>query len=272
MLIDILTVVTFLNCLQATSSVVAPSVVNFESQRQQAKLLFKHAYDNYMIFAFPHDELKPLSHTWTDSLIELGNLNLQHLSANYSGVAMTLIDSMPSLALLGETSEFRWAVHWVATHVSFDIDARVNVFETTIRLLGGLLSSHMLAISNSTLVPAFDYDDELLHLARDLAQRLLPAFEQSPSALPYAWVNLRSGVREGETHEQCVAGIGTLLLEFELLSMLIGDPRFAQYAKRAVQQLWSLRSPSSGLLGNTINIYTLKWIDGNSGIGAGVDR
>ena len=29
---------------------------------------FAHGYDAYMKYAFPHDELRPLSKTWTDSL------------------------------------------------------------------------------------------------------------------------------------------------------------------------------------------------------------
>lgn len=38
--------------------------------------MFYHAYDNYMTYAFPHDELKPLTKSFTDSLSELGNLNV----------------------------------------------------------------------------------------------------------------------------------------------------------------------------------------------------
>ena len=37
---------------------------------------FYHAFDNYMAHAFPHDELKPLSKSFTDSLGE--SLSLVH--------------------------------------------------------------------------------------------------------------------------------------------------------------------------------------------------
>ena len=41
--------------------------------RSNVLKMFYHGYDNYMRFAFPHDELKPLSASYTDSLAELGN-------------------------------------------------------------------------------------------------------------------------------------------------------------------------------------------------------
>ena len=76
--------------------------------------------------------------------MELGNA--QHVTrAGYNGVALTLIDSLDTLAVLGNASEFAKGVRWVGSHVSFDQDIDVHVFETTIRLLGGLLSAHLLA-------------------------------------------------------------------------------------------------------------------------------
>lgn len=200
---------------------------------QEVKDLFKHGFDNYLTFAFPHDELKPLSHNYTDSLIELGNLDMRHISRSYKGIGLTLIDSLSSLVVFGEIEQFRWAVRWISQNVNFDIDARVNVFETNIRILGGLLSAHMFA-TNPDIIESGDYNNELLHLAFDLGQRLLVAFEKSPTALPYAWVNLKHGVIDNETYEQCTAGIATLVLEFELLSKLTGDLRFSNSIKKAV--------------------------------------
>lgn len=60
----------------------------------RVRKMFYHAYDNYMMYAFPHDELKPLTKTFTDSLSELGNLKLEHLPQQYNGSALTLIESL----------------------------------------------------------------------------------------------------------------------------------------------------------------------------------
>lgn len=51
---------------------------------------------------------------WTG---ELGNLNREYLNTSYQGVAMTLIDSLSSLAVLGNRSEFAKNVNWLARHV-----------------------------------------------------------------------------------------------------------------------------------------------------------
>jgi ER degradation enhancer, mannosidase alpha-like 1 len=41
-----------------------------EAQRRILKM-FYHGYDSYIAYAFPHDELKPLTKTYTDSLGEI---------------------------------------------------------------------------------------------------------------------------------------------------------------------------------------------------------
>jgi hypothetical protein len=65
---------------------------------------------------------------------------------------------------------------------------QVHVFETTIRVLGGLLSGHMLLADDPGLAPG--YDGLLLRLAGDLGDRLLAAFD-TPSGLPGGHVHLQ---------------------------------------------------------------------------------
>ncbi len=98
------------------------------------------------------DELKPLSGGWTDSLAELGNA-VHRKDTPYKGVALTLIDSLSTLAVLGNATEFTRAVRWLETNLSWDIDVRVNVFEANIRALGGLLSAHVLATDTVRIAP-----------------------------------------------------------------------------------------------------------------------
>ncbi|KAK3260378.1 hypothetical protein CYMTET_30660 [Cymbomonas tetramitiformis] len=236
---------------------------------QKAKEMFYHAYDAYMLYAFPHDELKPLSRTYTNSLGELGNLRGEHLSKTYNGVALTLIDSLSTLAVLGNSTEFAKAVQWISSEVNFDVDVRVNVFECNIRVLGGLLSAHQLA-SNRELGLMSEYDGGLLTLAFDLGKRLLPAFHKSPTGIPYAWVNLKHGVRKGETTETNTAGCGSLIIEMGVLSRLTGDERFEMAALRGLRKLWSLRS-SHDLMGTSLNVSDGTWISLSGGIGAGGD-
>ncbi|OAY79160.1 putative alpha-mannosidase I MNS5 [Ananas comosus] len=230
---------------------------------------FYHAYDKYMAHAFPHDELKPLTNTYTDSLSELGNLNLEHLPQYYNGSALTLIESLSSLVVLGNYTEFERGVLWLSHNLTFDVDARINLFECNIRVLGGLVSAHIVAADNKSRLADGLYKNQLLNLAEDLGRRFLPAFE-TPTGLPYAWINLKYGVMENETTETSTSGCGSLILEMGALSRLTGDSRYEAAAVRALRKLWSMRS-SLNLLGTTLDVVTGEWIEYSSGIGAGVD-
>lgn len=231
--------------------------------------MFYHAYDNYMAYAFPHDELKPLTKGFTDSLSELGNLNLEHLPQDYNGSALSLVESLSSLVVLGNLTEFDRGVSWLSENLTFDVDARVNLFECNIRLLGGLISAHILAKDYSSQNKDGVYQNQLLHLAENLGRRFLPAFE-TPTGLPYAWINLKYGVMENETTETSTSGCGSLILEMGALSRLTGDSRYEAAALRALRKLWSMRS-SLNLVGSTLDVLSGNWIEYSSGIGAGVD-
>nr|GEV67177.1 alpha-mannosidase I MNS5 [Tanacetum cinerariifolium] len=235
----------------------------------KVRKMFYHAYDNYMRYAFPHDELKPMTKSFTDSLSELGNLKLENLPQAYNGSALTLVESLSSLIILGNNTEFERAVLWLSENLTFDVDARINLFECNIRLLGGLVSAHILATDSTNRFTHGTYNNQLLVLAQDLGQRFLPAFDTS-TGLPYAWINLKYGVMENETTETSTSGCGSLILEMGALSRLTGDPRFENAALHALRKLWGMRS-SLNLLGTTLDVATGEWIEYSSGIGAGVD-
>jgi mannosidase alpha-like ER degradation enhancer 2 len=221
--------------------------------QQRVVAMFYHAYDNYMLHAFPHDELLPLSCHYVD---------------NFGSYALTLIDSLDMLAVLGNRTEFTRAVGLLKEHLSFDSDTVISVFETNIRVMGGLLSAHLLALDPSLhLMPT--YDGCLLEMALDLGKRLLPAFD-TPTGLPYGSVNLRSGVQSGETTISSTACAGTLLLEFATLSRLSGNGEYERVAKRALVALWSRRS-EMGLVGGHIDIVTGQWTHKDSGVGTSID-
>ncbi|XP_020273011.1 alpha-mannosidase I MNS5 isoform X2 [Asparagus officinalis] len=138
-----------------------------------------------------------------------------------------------------------------------------------IRVLGGLLSAHILATDSKNRLTPRAYNNQLLNLAEDLGQRFLHAFD-SPTGLPYAWINLKYGVMEKETSETSTSGCGSLILEMGILSRLTGDTRYEAAALRALRKLWNMRS-SLNLFGTTLDVTTGEWIEYSSGIGAGVD-
>ncbi|KAL0684645.1 hypothetical protein Bca4012_051493 [Brassica carinata] len=216
--------------------------------RDEVREMFYHAFDGYMNNAFPLDELKPLSCQGEDTL---------------GGYALTLIDSLDTLALLGDRESFTSSVQWIGKNLQFNIvshvtfsNKTVSVFETTIRVLGGLLSAHLIASDCATGMRIPSYDNELLVLAEDLARRMLPAFD-TPTGIPYGSIT-------------STAGGGTLTLEFGVLSRLTNDPVFEQVAKNAVRGLWARRS-TLDLVGAHINVFTGEWTQKDAGIGTSID-
>ena len=136
--------------------------------RAQVVEMFEHAYDGYLIFAYPLDELRSLSCTGVNTLSK-------------GGFYLTLIDALDTLVVLGKDEEFCKRVSILSDVLDFDLDINISVFETTIRIVGGLLSAHLL-IEEGHLDDAAHctkYEGELLVLAYDLGLRILPAFDTS---------------------------------------------------------------------------------------------
>lgn len=239
---------------------------------EEAKRMFRFGYDGYMTYAFPKDELNPIDCTGRGPDYDNpNNININDVLGDYS---LTLVDSLDTLAIMRNASEFKRAVKLVLEHVSFDKNNIIQVFEANIRLLGALLSAHLLIMDEEQ--PFGDlrppgYSGELLKLSRDLAMRLLPAFKDTRTGIPYPRVNLRSGVPHGVSTHTCTAGAGSLLLEFGVLSRLLSESSFETVARRATRALWSLRAKDTGLLGNIVDVNTGEWVGKMSGIGAGLD-
>uniref|UniRef100_A0A8C4F979 alpha-1,2-Mannosidase n=1 Tax=Dicentrarchus labrax TaxID=13489 RepID=A0A8C4F979_DICLA len=241
--------------------------------RNQVVEMFDHAYQNYMDHAYPADELMPLTCRGRVRGLEPSRGDIDDALGKFS---LTLIDTLDTLVLLNKTTEFEAAVRRVLSDVRLDNDIVVSVFETNIRVLGGLLGGHSMAVMLKEGGQHMQwYQDELLHMAKDLGLRLLPAFNTS-SGLPYPRVNLKHGVRGPETRtgtetDTCTACAGTIILEFAALSRFTGDPVFEAHARRAMDFLWEKRQRNSNLVGTTINIHSGEWVRRDSGVGAGID-
>ncbi|XP_035593446.1 ER degradation-enhancing alpha-mannosidase-like protein 3 isoform X1 [Oncorhynchus keta] len=241
--------------------------------RNQVVEMFDHAYSNYMDHAYPADELMPLTCRGRVRGQEPSRGDVDDALGKFS---LTLIDTLDTLVLLNKTTEFEEAVRRVLRDVRLDNDIVVSVFETNIRVLGGLLGGHSMAVMlKDTGYHMQWYQDELLHMAKDVGLRLLPAFNTS-SGLPYPRVNLKHGLRSPESRtgtetDTCTACAGTIILEFAALSRFTGDPVFEVHARRALDFLWEKRQRNSNLVGTTINIHSGEWVRKDSGVGAGID-
>uniref|UniRef100_A0AAQ5ZXB4 alpha-1,2-Mannosidase n=1 Tax=Amphiprion ocellaris TaxID=80972 RepID=A0AAQ5ZXB4_AMPOC len=224
-------------------------------------------------YAYPADELMPLS---CRGRVRGQEPNRGDIDDSLGKFSLTLIDTLDTLVVLNKLDEFEDAVRKAVKDVRLDNDVVVSVFETNIRVLGGLLGGHVMA---DLLRQRGDrmqwYQDELLHMAKELGHRLLPAFNTT-SGLPYPKVNLRYGVlnplsRTGTESDTCTACAGTMILEFAALSRLSGESVFEEHARKALDVLWERRQRGSDLVGTVINIHNGEWVRRDSGVGAGID-
>uniref|UniRef100_A0AAF5CYQ6 alpha-1,2-Mannosidase n=2 Tax=Strongyloides stercoralis TaxID=6248 RepID=A0AAF5CYQ6_STRER len=224
--------------------------------REKVRRMFYHAYNGYLENGFPLDELKPISCKGIDT---------------WGSFSLTLIDSLDTLLILGNYTEFERVVDLVLKTVNPDIDINASVFETNIRVVGGLISAHVLhgIIPNAKLPEGWPCNGPLLDLAVKFADKLLPAFK-TDTGMPFGTVNLKYGVNKDETPVTCTAGIGTFIIEFGSLSKLTGNDIYEKVAMNALNSLWESRS-KIGLVGNHIDVMTGKWTATDAGIGAGID-
>lgn len=236
----LLVVVIFV--ISATAFAQTKPKVNKKQMALRVKTEFLHAWNDYKKYAWGHDDLQPLSKNFKDWYGET--------------LLMTPVDSLDTLYLMGFKKEADATRSYITKNLSFDKDLDVQNFEITIRLLGGLLSSFQIT-----------GDKKLLTLADDLGTRLLPVFN-SPTGMPYKYVNLRTGKTKGEVSNP--AETGTLLIEFGTLSKLTNKPIFYEKAKRALVETYKRRS-KIGLVGTNINVETGEWTKTGSHISGEID-
>ncbi|XP_043077731.1 endoplasmic reticulum mannosyl-oligosaccharide 1,2-alpha-mannosidase [Puntigrus tetrazona] len=194
---------------------------------------FRHAWKGYKAFAWGHDELKPISKT----------------HGEWFGLGLTLIDALDTMWILGLKDEFAEARKWVETDLSFSKNVDVNLFESTIRILGGLLSTYHLS-----------GDALFLDKAKDIGFRLMPAFK-TPSKIPYSDVNIGKGTAHPPrwTTDSTVAEVTSIQLEFRELSRLTQDPQYQNAVEEVTRQVHRLEGKRDGLVPMFINTNSGKF-------------
>ncbi len=196
---------------------------------------FLHGWHGYTSTAWGYDEVKPISRTTSDFF------------AQGKTFGLSIVEALDTLYVMGEDRELARACDWIEAHFDPAQDADVHVFETIIRLVGGLLAGHL-----ATGRP------KLLALCRELTDRLLPAFTSSPTGIPFTHVNLATGAIDGNVVP--LAEVGTNVMEFGLLSRLTGDAKYYDASMRAYERTIALRS-SLDLLGTSVDAATGRWAD-----------
>jgi mannosyl-oligosaccharide alpha-1,2-mannosidase len=196
---------------------------------------FLHAWRCYRRFAWGHDQVNPLSGGFNEFFVD-GH-----------PIGLSIIEALDTLYVMELDDDLADGVRWIEQNLDFDIDGDFHVFEAIIRVVGGLLAGY-LATGNK----------KLLALTVDVTDRLMPAFTESPTGMPYQFVNFHTGAVSGNTPP--LAEIGTNILEFGVLSRITGDPKYFDAAKKAYRFAVGKRS-SINLMATGLNVETGEWAD-----------
>ncbi|OJJ47465.1 hypothetical protein ASPZODRAFT_141057 [Penicilliopsis zonata CBS 506.65] len=224
--------------------------IDWAARRERVRDAFIVSWDGYEKYAWGLDEYYP---------VRKGGRHMVQ-----GGMGWIIVDALDTLMIMNLTSRVQHARNWIHNSLHYNQDHDVNTFETTIRMLGGLLSAHYLSTKYPNLAPVSDDDagapgeDLYIETATDLANRLLGAFD-SNSGIPYASVNLNKSMglpSHADAGASSTAEATTVQLEFKYLAKLTGEAEYWRAVER-VMEVVDAQQVEDGL----VPIY----IDANSG-------
>lgn len=199
------------------------------------KEAFLHGWKGYTTFALGHDMLKPISQRHDD-----------WFSTPSDQMALTLIDSLDTMLVMNLTAQFKEARMFVKNRLSLAPDNdRVNLFECSIRVLGGLVSTYYLT-----------GDDLFKEKAKEIGDRLLPAITASKTLVPFSDINLKHKTTKQPAWgaSSSTSEVTTIQMEFGALSYITGDNHWADAVRDVSKHVSTL---TKGKLDGLVPL----WID-----------
>ncbi|CAK7350221.1 unnamed protein product [Dovyalis caffra] len=199
-------------------------------RQERVQKAFIHAWSGYKKYAMGYDELMPLTQQGVDGL---------------GGLGATVVDALDTALIMGADEVISEAGSWIETHLSDRIsrNGQVNLFETTIRVLGGLLSAYHLSGGEQWTNMTHKGPKPIVYLetARNLADRLLLAFTSSPTSIPFSDVVLHDpSAHRAPDGLSSTAEVSTVQLEFNYLSTVSGDPKYSIEAMKVLEHMKNL--------------------------------
>lgn len=199
--------------------------VDWSERADKVRDAFKLSWAGYEKHAWGYDEFHPKSKS------------SRQMTPN--GLGWIIVDALDTMMVMNLTTELEHARGWLKNH-TYDQDHDVNTFETTIRMLGGLLSAHYLSTSfDGKYAPVTDGLSEDLYIEKavDLADRLLGAYS-SASGIPWASINLhtRQGIpSHADGGASSTAEATSLQLEMKYLAKATGEDLYWRKAEKVME-------------------------------------
>ncbi|KAI0806206.1 glycoside hydrolase family 47 protein [Irpex lacteus] len=216
------------------------------THKQAVKDIFLTSYNAYKEFAFGHDDLEPVSKSFTDGR---------------NGWGATIVDALSTLAIMGETQLLEEAVNFTS-RIDYNIshtDSTTSVFETTIRYLGASLSAYELTGKKFPV---------LITKAKQVADKLSVAWV-GDNKVPFGEVDFNTSTPQIATSN--IAEAGTLTLEWSRLALYTKNDTYRSLAENSVRQIISIPAPLPGFPGQGIDPSTGQATDAYVTWGGGSD-
>ncbi|KAI6358230.1 hypothetical protein MCOR25_007396 [Pyricularia grisea] len=239
-----------------------------QTARAQAVVeMFRYAWNAYHAHAFPHDSLIPLYSNYTD---------------DRGGWGVTAVDGLDTAIIMEQTDIVNTILDYIPSinfaKTNTPKPSKVSLFETNIRYLGGMLSAYdLLKGPFSHLKVNPQNVDALLRQAKSLADTLKFAFN-TKTGIPVGQLFIENQTFTGDNkldngvESASLAEMGTLVLEWQHLSDLTGDPQYGKLAQKA--ESYFLKPSSEvwpGLTGGLFNCDTGEILDRYGGFTSGND-
>ncbi|EKM55139.1 glycoside hydrolase family 47 protein [Phanerochaete carnosa HHB-10118-sp] len=186
----------------------------WRQRAEQVKEAFVRSYEVYEEFAYPHDELRPVSDGIRD---------------NFNGWGATLVDGFDTMILMGLDDLTNRSIAHIAKLTFVEVsnsphllhkNKQIQFFETVIRYLGGLLSAYALA-------------SQPLYLARadDLGRALIPIFNTTTGLPPFG-INTKTGIGGigWPGNSAILSEMASFQMEYRYLAHLTGRPEYVKHA------------------------------------------
>jgi mannosyl-oligosaccharide alpha-1,2-mannosidase len=189
-------------------------------RRETVKACFSRFWEAYKDRAWMKDELLPISGSGQN---------------NFGGWGATLVDTLDTLFIMDLGQDLADAIQAVS-NIDFSrvlAAERINIFETTIRFLGGLLAAYDLT-----------HHPVLFGKAIELGELLYHAFD-TPNHMPvlhWDWRKAAEGDEQLAEEQNYLAELGSLSLEFTRLSQNTQDAKWYDVINRITEVLVQQRN------------------------------
>ncbi|KAI0942114.1 hypothetical protein AcW1_009570 [Taiwanofungus camphoratus] len=229
--------------VQSPVLVLPPEAATY---RQNTINVFNTSWQAYKTYAFGHDDLSPVSLSYSDS---------------YGGWGASIVDGLDTMYIMGLTDIFEEAVNFTL-QVDFSVtptDDQIDLFETTIRYVAATLCAYEMSGQQYP---------ELVNQAKVLVDKMTSAFVGNNS-IPYGYLDWNTSTPYSGTSN--IAEAGTLTLEWYTLAQYTGNDTYRVLAEKPVRWITALPPPLPGLPAQGIDPSTGEFVGSYVTWGGGSD-